>query len=127
MPRDARGVVVIRCWVLYALEPAHGLATRFVGVLGTESHQGVNRVDGDRVDGDTVDVRVSWVPLVDRGEWDDRLHGRTEIGVLELEHWIEFNNGIVVDQFEIPAPQGRDLFTSVEILVEELLAAGAGD
>ncbi len=127
MPRDARGVVVIRCWVLYALEPAHGLATRFVGVLGTESHTGANRVDGDRVDGDTVDVRVSWVPLVDRGEWDDRLHGRTEIGVLELEHWTWFNNGIVVDLFPIPAPQGRDLLTAVEILVEELLAAGAGD
>jgi hypothetical protein len=112
-----RSVAVIRCWVLYSLEPAHGLATRFVGVLGIESRSG----------SDVVGMRVSWVPLVDRGEWEPRLHGRTEIGAAELDTWVEFNNGIVVDMFPIPAPDGRDLLTSVEVLVEELLACGAGD
>ena len=112
-----RGVAVIRCWVLYALEPAHGLATRFVGVLGAETHPAADRLD----------IRGSWVPMVDHGDWDERLHGRNDIAALELEHWIEVNNGIVVDLFPIPAPQGRDLLTAVEILVEELLVAGAGD
>jgi hypothetical protein len=112
-----RGVAVIRCWVLYALEPVYGIATRFVGVLGAECREG----------DDVVDVRVSWVPLVERGEWDERLHGRRRIPIAELNEWNETNNGIVVDLYPLPSPEGRDLLTAVEIWVEELLASGAGD
>lgn len=115
-PREAGSAAVAprRTFVLLALDPATGAATRMVAVAGTE---------GPGPDGRSAEA-LSWVPLefVAAGVWRERLASATAPLAEALAHWAEAADGIASDVVEVDAPPSPDLAGAVEALMDEILA-----
>lgn len=101
-----------RLFVLTVNDPEVGLAVRPVGVLG---------VEGER-------FHVSFVPYSASVPWRDRI-GRATVPLPKaVARWLETADGVGLDLLEADAPgEQADLEAAVEALVDELLAAGAGE
>lgn len=101
-------------WLLLGFDPARGVASRPVGVAGT---------DGQR-------VWCSWIPFEPAGAgWRDRLRGADGLAgrVDRLAYWAERANGVTLAAVAVAPPADTDLVEAVEAVCDELLAAGGGE
>lgn len=98
-----------RVFVLLGHDPDTGAATVVVGALGIDP-------DGARI--------VSWVPYEERdGGWRARV-AATSAGDA-VEGWLERADGVGWDIAEMAGPATADLRGDVEVVLDELLSAGA--
>lgn len=101
-----------RLFVLTVHDPEVGLAVRPVGVLG---------VEGDR-------FHASFLPYAPSEAWRERLRSTTVPIRRAVTRWLETSGGVGLGLLEAHPPPGEpDLEAVVEALVDELLAAGAGE
>lgn len=96
-----------RVFVLLVHDAETGLATRPVGVLGLE---------GGR-------YYRSLVAYSGAEPWRERLALVSTPMAEAVEEWLA-GGGVALDLAEVPAPAAPDLSGSVELVVDELLAAG---
>lgn len=97
-----------RVFVLLALDPATGMASRPVGAVGLE---------GDRHHASLI----AHEPAAEG--WRERLAGVQAPIAQALEMWL-VSGGLSLDLAEVTAPASPELVGSVEAVVDDLLARG---
>jgi len=103
---------VRRVFVLLAHDPATGCATAPVAVVGV---------------GPGGASCVSWLPHQELGEgWRARLATTTAPLAEALEVWLGVADGVATDVVELEAPASPNLRGSVEAVLDDVMAMGAG-
>lgn len=98
-----------RLFVLLVHDADTGMATRPVGVLGLEGGRHY----------------CSLIAYRGADPWRERLALLSLLMADAVEEWLA-GGGVALDIAEVPAPAAPDLSGSVELVVDELLAAGGG-